>query len=226
MNQPNPNRRRSESAADRKPASPREQNPRVRMPDDKTARQGRMQNRQYGQGVPNGNSSNRPPQSGMSRNPRRTSAGNNPAGMPGSRPGYIPDGSAGQPYPPYDPQIRRPSPGDRVPPQSGQMRNDPRSNRPQGNDSARNPNRQYKNVPPQNGQPANARFRQNSQNSQQSQLPGQNGRGMKRGNRSGSQSADGTSIRTGKFGKHLDFDQLLKDGVITQEVYDAIAAYM
>ena len=67
---------------------------------------------------------------------------------------------------------------------------------------------------------------QNGQNSQQSQLPGQNGRGTKRGNRFGSQSTDGTSVRTGKFGKHLDFDQLLKDGVITQEVYDAIMAYM
>ena len=67
---------------------------------------------------------------------------------------------------------------------------------------------------------------QDNQNSQQPQLPGNNGRGSKRGNRFDSQSNDGTAVFAGKFGKHLDFNQMLKDGVITQEVYDAIMAYM
>jgi D-alanyl-D-alanine carboxypeptidase len=171
MNQPNPNRRRSESAADRKPVSPQEQNPRVRVPDDRTARQGRPQNRQYGQGAPNGNPAERPPQAGMRRNPRRPSAGNTPAGMPGSRPGYMPDGSMGQQYPPYNPQVRNSAPGDRVPPQTGQMRNTPRANIPQGNGDARNPNRQYRNVPQQNGQPANAQLRQNSRRNPNARNP-------------------------------------------------------
>ena len=45
---------------------------------------------------------------------------------------------------------------------------------------------------------------------------------MKHGGRNG----NGSAPMTGKSWKHLDPDRLLKDGVITQDVYDAIMNYM
>ena len=72
---------------------------------------------------------------------------------------------------------------------------------------------------------------QNDQNSQAPQVPGQNdqnsrmpGRGGK-GNRRGGFTA-GTDGQTVKHGKTAVFDRLLADGVITQEIYDAITAWM
>ena len=72
---------------------------------------------------------------------------------------------------------------------------------------------------------------QNDQNSQAPQVPGQNdqnsrmpGRGGK-GNRRGGFTA-GTDGQTVKHGKTAVFDRLLADGVITQEIYDAIIAWM
>ena len=72
---------------------------------------------------------------------------------------------------------------------------------------------------------------QNSQNGQAPQMPGQNsqndqmpGRGGK-GNRQGGFTA-GTDGQTVKHGKTAVFDRLLADGVITQEIYDAITAWM
>ena len=59
---------------------------------------------------------------------------------------------------------------------------------------------------------------QNDQNSQMPQMPGRN-------NRSGKTGA-GRDGRNGKAAKQEIFDQLLADGIITQEVYDAIAAWM
>ena len=58
---------------------------------------------------------------------------------------------------------------------------------------------------------------QNNQNSQNTQPS------MGRKNNRQGRSAAG---QNGKAGKQLIFDQLLKDGVITQEVYDAITAWM
>ena len=72
---------------------------------------------------------------------------------------------------------------------------------------------------------------QNDQNSQAPQVPGQNdqnsrmpGRGGK-GNRRGGFTAV-TDGQTVKHGKTAVFDRLLADGVITQEIYDAIIAWM
>lgn len=60
------------------------------------------------------------------------------------------------------------------------------------------------------------------QNRVQSGKHEKNERGGKRGNRSGSRDAN----TEGNFRQRLDFDQMLKDGVITQEVYDTIMSYM
>ena len=72
--------------------------------------------------------------------------------------------------------------------------------------------RQMPQMPGQNDQ--NSQLPQqpvlNDQNSQQA-LPRMDGRSMKHGGRGGRQQL---------------FDQLLKDGIITQETYDAIAAYL
>ena len=56
------------------------------------------------------------------------------------------------------------------------------------------------------------------QNTQQPQTPGQNG-----GNRKHDNTKNG---RTGKSGAGLDLDQLLKENVISQDVYDAIINYL
>lgn len=74
-------------------------------------------------------------------------------------------------------------------------------------------NCQQPQLPDQNSQ--DGQNDQNSQNNQQT-LPGKNGRGSKRGGRDGQMPGNGQQL----------FDQLLKDGVITQETYDAIAAYL
>ena len=72
---------------------------------------------------------------------------------------------------------------------------------------------------------------QNDQNSQAPQVPGQNGRNSRmpgrggKGNRQGGFTA-GTDGQTVKHGKTAVFDRLLADGVITQEIYDAIIAWM
>ena len=73
---------------------------------------------------------------------------------------------------------------------------------------------------------------QNDQNSQMPQLPGQNDRNDQNGqvpqlhgmnNHGGKFGRNGHAGKTTKQGM---FDQLLADGVITQEVYDAISAWM
>ena len=56
------------------------------------------------------------------------------------------------------------------------------------------------------------------QNAQQPQTPGQNG-----GNRKHDNAKNG---RTGKSGAGFDLDQLLKENVISQDVYDAIINYL
>ena len=72
---------------------------------------------------------------------------------------------------------------------------------------------------------------QNDQNSQAPQVPGQNGQNSRmpgrggKGNRRGGFTA-GTDGQTVKHGKTAVFDRLLADGVITQEIYDAITAWM
>ena len=69
------------------------------------------------------------------------------------------------------------------------------------------------------------------QNSQMPQIPGQNGQNSRmpgrggKGNRQGGFTA-GTDGQTVKHGKTAVFDRLLADGVITQEIYDAIIAWM
>ena len=94
-------------------------------------------------------------------------------------------------------------------------------------------NSQMPQMPGQNGQNSQAPQMpgQNDQNSQAPQVPGQNdqnsrmpGRGGK-GNRRGGFTA-GTDGQTVKHGKTAVFDRLLADGVITQEIYDAIIAWM
>ena len=72
---------------------------------------------------------------------------------------------------------------------------------------------------------------QNSQNGQALQTPGQNGQNSRmpgkggKGNRQ-NKSAAGSDNQTVKHGKTAVFDRLLADGVITQEIYDAIIAWM
>ena len=84
-------------------------------------------------------------------------------------------------------------------------------------------NGQQQQAPNQNGQQQmpdqNAQQPQTpDQNSQQPQTPGQNG-----GNRKHDNAKNG---RTGKSGTGLDLDQLLKENVISQDVYDAIINYL
>ena len=83
-----------------------------------------------------------------------------------------------------------------MPGQNGQM--------PDQNDQ----NGQMPQMPDQNDQ--------NDQNSQTSQMPGRSNRGGK----------NGKNGHTEKAAKQDLFNQLLADGVITQETYDAIAAWM
>ena len=69
-------------------------------------------------------------------------------------------------------------------------------------------------TPDQNGQQPQTP----DQNTQQPQTPGQNG-----GNRKHDNAKNG---RTGKSGAGFDLDQLLKENVISQDVYDAIINYL
>lgn len=75
-------------------------------------------------------------------------------------------------------------------------------------------NGQQPQTPDQNGQQPQTP----DQNTQQPQTPGQNG-----GNRKHDNAKNG---RTGKSGAGLDLDQLLKENVISQDVYDAIINYL
>ena len=72
---------------------------------------------------------------------------------------------------------------------------------------------------------------QNSQNGQMPQMPGQNGQNSRMPGRGGkgnrqNKAAAGSGGQTVKHGKTAIFDRLLADGVITQEIYDAITAWM
>ena len=75
-------------------------------------------------------------------------------------------------------------------------------------------NGQQPQTPDQNGQQPQTP----DQNTQQPQTPGQNG-----GNRKHDNAKNG---RTGKSGAGFDLDQLLKENVISQDVYDAIINYL
>ena len=85
-------------------------------------------------------------------------------------------------------------------------------------------NGQQQQMPNQNGQQPQAPNQGSQQpqtpdqNAQQPQTPGQNG-----GNRKHDNAKNG---RTGKSGAGLDPDQLLKENVISQDVYDAIINYL
>jgi hypothetical protein len=98
------------------------------------------------------------------------------------------------------------------------------------NDNRQTPgNGQMPQMPGQNGQNSQAPGSgvasqmpgQNVQNGQNGQLPG----GFAGNGRHGKDRA-GQNGQAFKGGKQLIFDQLLADGVITQEVYDAITAWM
>ena len=93
-------------------------------------------------------------------------------------------------------------------------------------------NGQNAQMPGQNGQNAQMPGRndqngqtpgQNGQNGQNTQMPGRGGR---HGNRSGSRNTPNQGNRTVRLGKHLDLAQLVAEGVITQEVCDAITNYL
>ncbi len=83
-------------------------------------------------------------------------------------------------------------------------------------------NGQMPQTPGQNGQMP----QMPGQNGQMPQMPGQNGQNTQ----PDQNQQPGKGIRGGnrgyRAGKHFDLDQLLADGVITQEVYDAITNYM
>ena len=85
-------------------------------------------------------------------------------------------------------------------------------------------NGQQQQMPNQNGQQPQAPNQGSQQpqtpdqNAQQPQTPGQNG-----GNRKHDNAKNG---RTGKPGAGFDPDQLLKENVISQDVYDAIINYL
>ncbi len=67
--------------------------------------------------------------------------------------------------------------------------------------------------------PGNDQNGQSGQNGQQG-MPGRGNGNMKRGDR------NTNGRQAGGFGEQQIFDQLLKDGIITQEVYDAIMNYL
>ena len=93
--------------------------------------------------------------------------------------------------------------------QNGQMPQMP------GQNGQNTQNGQMPQMPGQNGQ--NSQNNQNSQNGQQ-QMPGMGGRNGRQGK--------GMNGRNGKTGIVLDLDRLLSEGVITQEVYDAINTWV
>ena len=66
---------------------------------------------------------------------------------------------------------------------------------------------------------------QDSQNNEQPGMPGKGGRNLRQGNRFGTQDNAAADVWV-KHGRHVDLDQLLADGVITQEVYDTIVNYL
>ena len=78
-------------------------------------------------------------------------------------------------------------------------------------------------IPGQNGQMPGQNSQVPDQNSQGTQNPWgmKPGKGGRRGG--GTAGANGQAV---KHGKLAIFDQLLADGVITQEIYDAISAWM
>lgn len=91
-----------------------------------------------------------------------------------------------------------------------------RGQKPGRNGQQQMPNQgsQQPQTPDQNGQQPQTP----DQNTQQPQTPGQNG-----GNRKHDNAKNG---RTGKSGAGFDLDQLLKENVISQDVYDAIINYL
>lgn len=91
-----------------------------------------------------------------------------------------------------------------------------RGQKPGRNGQQQMPNQgsQQPQTPDQNGQQPQTP----NQNGQQPQTPGQNG-----GNRKHDNAKNG---RTGKSGAGLDLDQLLKENVISQDVYDTIINYL
>lgn len=69
---------------------------------------------------------------------------------------------------------------------------------------------------------------QGTQDGQMPQMPGQGTQQQApgQGTRSGKSGKSGSGVQGRKQGKLSIFDQLLADGVITQEIYDAITAWM
>lgn len=71
------------------------------------------------------------------------------------------------------------------------------------------------------------RENQDGANSNQMPMrPGKGGGNFRQGIGSGGQNSQVPNGRGGKLGRHLNLDQLLADGVITQETYDAINAWL
>ena len=99
-----------------------------------------------------------------------------------------------------------------APSQNGQQPQTPEQNAPQP--QTPDQNAQQPQAPNQGSQQPQTP----DQNAQQPQTPGQNG-----GNRKHDNAKNG---RTGKSGAGLDPDQLLKENVISQDVYDAIINYL
>jgi len=125
---------------------------------------------------------------------------------------------------------QKPGNGQTLPPQpgnngNGQMPWQPDQNNGNGQTPRQpgqdNENGQMPQQPDQNngnGQMTQAPGRQNGQNNRQ--MPGKGNRNMKRDRR----NSEGRPA--GRQGKMFIFDQLLNEGVITQEVYDAIMNYL
>ena len=66
----------------------------------------------------------------------------------------------------------------------------------------------------------------NGQTAPQNGMPGRGGRNAQQGRNFGNRNGGAADFRNGKPGKLADPDQLLADGVITQEIYDAIIAWL
>lgn len=66
----------------------------------------------------------------------------------------------------------------------------------------------------------------NGQTAPQNGMPGRGGRNAQQGKNFGNRNGGAADFRNGKPGKLADPDQLLADGVITQEIYDAIIAWL
>ena len=74
--------------------------------------------------------------------------------------------------------------------------------------------------PDQNGQSGQQQAPDNNQQNGRQVTPGRGNRNIKPSDR------NANSRRTGKTGNQAVLDQMLKDGVITQDVYDAIINYL